>query len=235
MRISMCGSGLASFAPRILQEKIGSTSQRAAPYSHSPSPADTGIAKKAHAFHSAQQKTEPRASARLGHRYAAPQHPDGDMNMESLSHPAAYRINAPRVAHQTLDGETIIIDFGSGSYFSTNHTGAVIWQHIDQNASVNQIIRILSQQHTGSEDAIRHQVEQFLAQLQDEALIAPLDDAPAPSDLAFAIAEPTATAERVFQAPSISKYNDMSDLLLLDAIHDVDDQGWPLKPAQAAE
>ena len=34
--------------------------------------------------------------------------------------------------------------------------------------------------------------------------------------------------------PMIESYDDMADLLLLDPVHEVGEQGWPVKPDQAA-
>ncbi len=149
--------------------------------------------------------------------------------MEKLSQSVLFRVNAPRVAHQTLEGQTIIIDFESGAYFSVNETGTVIWQQIVQNASVNRIIQALEQSYVSEDDVIRHGVEQFLDELQRESLILPVDGAPSAFDTASPMSSPNPTAQSVFQAPSLDKYIDMQDLLLLDAIHDVDEQGWPLK------
>ena len=48
---------------------------------------------------------------------------------------------------------------------------------------------------------------------------------PAPDDAP----PPSAGASRTgdFVPPMLARFNNMSDLLLLDPIHDVDEQGWP--------
>jgi len=152
--------------------------------------------------------------------------------MERLSQSVVFQINAARVAHQTLDGQTIIIDFATGSYFSANETATLIWQQIAQNASVDRILQALTQSYAGEADVIRHAVEQFLDELQRESLILPMDGALSAFETASAMPSPNSTTLSVFQAPSLEKYVDMQDLLLLDAIHDVDAQGWPLKKAE---
>ncbi|HWP47777.1 MAG TPA: PqqD family protein [Candidatus Limnocylindrales bacterium] len=131
--------------------------------------------------------------------------------------------------HQTIDGETIIIDFDSGAYFSTDGVGSVIWEQIAQNASVNDIIHMLTQRYTGNCADIEQGVEQFLIELQRESLIAPLDDAPSVPHAAPAIPDPNLAARSAFQVPSLHKYTDLQDLLLLDPIHEVDEQGWPIR------
>jgi hypothetical protein len=154
------------------------------------------------------------------------------MNMVQF---AAYRINTPRVVHQTIDGETIIIDFNNGAYFSADGVGAVIWEQVAQNASVNDIVHALTQCYAGDHANIEREVERFLIELQRESLIVPLDGAPSAPRVAPAIADQNLTARPAFQAPSLLKYTDMQDLLLLDPIHEVDEQGWPIRKDAASE
>lgn len=155
--------------------------------------------------------------------------------MERMLQLAAFRINTPRIVHQTIDGETIIIDFDSGAYFSADGIGAVIWEQIAQNASVNDIVHALAQRHTGDRADIKQGVEQFLIELQRESLIAPLDGVPSAPGAAPAMPDPNLAPRPAFQAPSLHKYTDMQDLLLLDPIHEVDEQGWPIRKDATSE
>jgi hypothetical protein len=152
-----------------------------------------------------------------------------EMNMEKMLQHTAFKINTPRVVHETIAGETIIIDFDNGAYFSADGVGAVIWGQIAQNVSVNDIVRALTQRYAGDHSEIEVEVERFLGELQRESLIAPLDYAPSAPRAAPAMPNPDLTSRPTFQAPSLLKYTDMQDLLLLDPIHEVDESGWPLK------
>lgn len=149
--------------------------------------------------------------------------------MEQLPHNARFRINAPRISHQTIDGESIIIDFDNGSYFSTIGVGAMIWESIDQNAAVDAIVHQVTQHYTGDATLIQRAVEQFLLDLQRESLIVPSENIPDTLLTEPPVAQPNLTEPAAFQTPSLDKYTDMQDLLLLDPIHDVDEQGWPMK------
>ena len=141
----------------------------------------------------------------------------------------SHGINTPRVVRQTIDAETIIIDFDSGAYFSADSVGAVIWERVAQNASVNDIVRALTQRYAGDRADIEQGVEQFLIELQRESLIAPLDGAPSAPRATPAMPDPNLAERPAFQVPSLLKYTDMQDLLLLDPIHEVDEQGWPIR------
>jgi len=47
-----------------------------------------------------------------------------------------YRINEPRVAHETLDDERIIIDFETGVNYSSRSEAMLIWQAICEGYSL---------------------------------------------------------------------------------------------------
>lgn len=155
--------------------------------------------------------------------------------MERILQLTAFRINAPRVVHQTIDGETIMIDFDSGAYYSTDQAGAVIWEQVDGGAPVDEIVQVLAQRYNGDRRDIENAVTHFLAELQQESLISPVSIEYVRRG-ANLIADPAdqATATRpAFEMPVLHKYTDMQDLLLLDPIHEVDEQGWPIKKDRA--
>ena len=60
-----------------------------------------------------------------------------------------------------------------------------------------------------------------LTTMTDDAAVAPPNGS-APAD-----------AARVFEAPRLEKYTDMQDLVLLDPVHEVDEQGWPQQRPEA--
>ena len=44
-------------------------------------------------------------------------------------------VNSPHVVHETIDGETIIIHLGTGTYYSLDGVGADIWALLDHEVS----------------------------------------------------------------------------------------------------
>jgi len=155
--------------------------------------------------------------------------------LEQILQHTTFRINTPRVVHQTIDGETIIIDFENGAYFSADGVGAVIWEQVANKASVNDMVHALTQRYAGDSAEIKQGVEQFLFELQREVLIVPLDDTPSTPPVDSMTPGPNLTECPMFQAPSLHKYTDMQDLLLLDPIHEVDEQGWPIRKDAPSE
>jgi hypothetical protein len=76
----------------------------------------------------------------------------------------------------------------------------------------------------------REQVLEFCGRLIEEGLIRPGEAGDAPR--AGARPEPAQAATGVWVAPTITVYADMQDLFQLDPIHDVDETGWPSRPAE---
>jgi len=132
-----------------------------------------------------------------------------------------FRINAPTVTHQVIDGEVIILNLDNGFYYSLADSAAVIWQSLN-GAPVGEVVAVVERFYDAAPNEIETKTSEFLAQLAEENLIAAVDAWP------FEITAPEAPATKTtFTAPVFEKYTEMSDLLLVDPIHDVDDYGWP--------
>ena len=54
----------------------------------------------------------------------------------------SYRVNSPTVAAETVDGEVLMINLESGSYYSLRDTGAAIWDGIERGAATQTIAAI---------------------------------------------------------------------------------------------
>ena len=141
-----------------------------------------------------------------------------------------FTVNSPQVTHETIDGEAVILNLDTGSYYSVNNAAAVIWNLLDSGMSVGRIVEAISARFTGDPKEIETGVHALVEKLAEEGLIL------ADGEIDGQATEPTnMTTEHqgqmlTFEFPMLHKYTDMEDLLLLDPIHDVDDIGWPNKP-----
>jgi len=142
---------------------------------------------------------------------------------------------APRsdaIIAEEIDGEVIIVDLDSGSYFSVTGVGVAIWNAIAAGASDVEVLERLARAFP-REAALEADLAGFLDRVVEADLLewapagrahgaAPLGEAPLPA---------------VYVAPVLATFDDMKDLLLVDPIHDVDESGWPARksePGQAA-
>lgn len=144
-----------------------------------------------------------------------------------------FRINTPEIVHETIEGEVVIINLENGNYYSLDGIGASIWDSIGRGASVGKIVRGLDLHYQAKGSQIELAVEQFLAELEQDDLIAP--DGTGASEINHAPKTQETGAKYDFEAPVLNRYTDMQDLLLLDPIHDVDEAGWPNVPPELAE
>jgi hypothetical protein len=139
------------------------------------------------------------------------------------------KVGGPHVVSEVIDGEAIIIDLNSGSYYSLQGTGAEIWTGVQECLSVRAILDHLQTKYAAADEVIRETTTALLEQLEAEALITL--DRTAPEDPACAPNAVETPPERLpFSPPELRTYTDMQELLLLDPIHEVDASGWPKMP-----
>jgi Coenzyme PQQ synthesis protein D (PqqD) len=143
------------------------------------------------------------------------------------------RVNSPNVIHETIEGEVILIDLKTGTYYSLRDAGAAAWQAIERGADEDEIQAALASRYEGSADEMRDAVRRLVAELEGEGLIRAESGADAPA-AAPAPSENGAPARKPFQPPVLEKHTDMQDLILIDPVHEVGAQGWP-HPAPPGE
>jgi hypothetical protein len=138
-----------------------------------------------------------------------------------------FRIAAPSVLGEIIEGEAIVVDMRNGHYFSADGYGALIWDAIGRGYSGRQISEALL---AAKGVALDDQVAQFVAALLAEGLIEPCDAA-LPAE-PYQV-DPGLLANAALP-PRLVRHTDMEDLILLDPIHDVDDAGWPMRKTEPA-
>jgi hypothetical protein len=135
-----------------------------------------------------------------------------------------FRVRNPQVVDDTIEGEVIVIDLDSFTYYSLRDVSAEIWHGIKAGADEASIGDSLAERYAASTEEIRSAISRLLDELAAERLIEEAaEDAPAEP-----LSAPPAQNGRVpFIAPVLEKHTDMQDLILLDPVHDVTEAGWP--------
>ena len=126
------------------------------------------------------------------------------------------------VVHETIDGETILIHMGTGTYYSIEGAGSDIWNLAAAGQAKSRIVDQIAKHYRADTDLVTDCVEALTAELVDEEL---LISAPNGAEEAVELA---AATDAEFPVPALAKYTDMQEFMLVDPLHDVDlAAGWP--------
>lgn len=140
-----------------------------------------------------------------------------------------YRLNEPDVIQETVDGETLIVNTRTGTYYQVGGSGAQIWNALLARRTVEQTVDDFTADDS-QRALIRSGVGGFIDALLTEHLILPTPDS---QEAANTLQDPTGSSKSTFTTPELRKFTDMQELLLVDPIHEVDPAaGWPLPKDQ---
>src|SRR4051794_18469031 len=141
-----------------------------------------------------------------------------------------YRVDPRKVAHETIDGEVIMIHLLVGTYYSLGGAGADLWAHLANGRGRDETLALLEERYEADPGAIAETVNELVKRLAEEELLVPAPDSAPASNGSPA----KAAAERLpFKQPELEKYTDMQDFLLVDPIHETDATGWQPNTSQA--
>ncbi len=121
----------------------------------------------------------------------------------------------PSVVDEEMEGELLAIDDMTGKYFAVRGTGLWLWRVLTSGVDLAQVEASL-------DPPVLADVQAFVARLDAEGLLVEASAVPVTD---WAVAElPVPTP---WSAPGLEVHDDLQDLLLLDPIHEVTDDGWP--------
>lgn len=136
--------------------------------------------------------------------------------------PARYlELASPECSADDFDGEIVAINLETGIYYSIKDAAAVLWHDLVAGHSVEALVEIAR-----DNDELAQGIERFAGELVTYGLMRPAVDAPVPTATAG-----TAAQVATMILPTLESFGDMQDLLLLDPVHEVDEEmGWPKTP-----
>lgn len=131
-------------------------------------------------------------------------------------------VNSPNVVHETIDGETIVIHLGTGTYYSLDGVGAEAWNLLADGADEAGLMAAAGERYEGDPEQIRGALSALVDDLVREELLVE-------TQASQLTASPQLPPGRVpFAAPTLSVYTDMREFMLVDPLHEVDEAaGWP--------
>jgi hypothetical protein len=131
-----------------------------------------------------------------------------------------YYLN-PRLAAEIFDGEYIIANLDTGLYFSVQGLAVSMINFLPFDTK-DQVIDLLANTFPENAETIQKELTSILNELIENEIV--LKD-----DLKTLVESKSNTLPIKYTASRFNKYADMQDLLLLDPIHDVDEDGWNVK------
>jgi hypothetical protein len=133
-------------------------------------------------------------------------------------------LNVPTVVHETIEGETIVIHMGSGTYYSLEDGASELWSLIERGLDRPRLLEYSRERWDGEPNEIEAGVSELLDQLLDEGLVVEI----AGQNGAASAAVPPTPARTPFAPPLLQRFTDMQEFMLVDPLHDVDAAaGWP--------
>jgi hypothetical protein len=133
----------------------------------------------------------------------------------------SYSINNEDVSLERLNGETIILNFKTGAYYSCQGTGSDLFWMISNKVSIGSWRQILENYYLFSDD-VSDGIVEFIQEALKEKIIHELNNSEVTE-----ISLPDDLKRAHWTTPNLLKYNDVQHLLLVDPIHDSSLQGWP--------
>ena len=146
-----------------------------------------------------------------------------------ISH-TVFIANKTKLVSEISDGEAIIVDLETGAYFSLQNSACFFWENLLAGVTLTRLADLTYLRYSEVPLTIVEDLRAFLLELQAEELLVRTADAAMPS------AEVSPNVKKtMYTRPIVEKFTDMAELLLLDPIHEVeDDLGWPFKKNNSA-
>jgi hypothetical protein len=130
------------------------------------------------------------------------------------------RANTTHVVHETIDGETILIHLGTGTYYSLVGVGSEVWQLLAAGTTREALTAQGLERYTGEALEVELGLAGFVDALLREELVTEADGAEADAHLP--------EGQTAYAVPVLEAYTDMQEFMLVDPLHEVDEvAGWP--------
>jgi len=136
----------------------------------------------------------------------------------------------PDIVSEEIDGEVIIVNLRNGNYYSLSHSATVVWAGIQERATLEGLEQRLQRRYSGEIGSLGRDLAELIRALETEQLITrrSTPEAPAATNGARANGTAAAAEREAYRPPSFERFTDMGDLLLLDPVHEAEDErGWP--------
>jgi len=133
-----------------------------------------------------------------------------------------YRISpSSNVSARSFGDEVIAANFVRGVYYSLLGPAAQIWEGLVAGVPLDRVVAEVSALSDAEPAAFAAASSSLVEALLAEGLLV---EGPAAEVKPW---QAVAGSEGRYGLPSLERFTDMEDLLLLDPVHDVEEMGWP--------
>jgi hypothetical protein len=137
-----------------------------------------------------------------------------------------FQIDKSRFVFEQFDQEMVLINLEDGLYYSVSDTGTEVLRLLEQGLTVAEILEDLSEHYSNTEE-LQALVEGFVAELKEQGILLPLPQGAPMNSQPAAQSAARYGNKKCFVPPVLTRFDDMQEILLLDPIHQVSEQGWP--------
>lgn len=139
-----------------------------------------------------------------------------------------YRLSpSPNVSARSFGDEVIAANFVKGVYYSLLGPAAQIWEGLMAGVPLERVVAEVSALSEAAPQEFANAADGLILALTAEELIVPV------SGVEAGDWTPSVGLDGAYGLPTLERFTDMEDLLLLDPVHDVEEMGWPhVNPGQ---
>ncbi len=132
----------------------------------------------------------------------------------------SYRFASPDIIHEVFDGECVILNLASGTYYALSVSASRLIESLLQGTAIENLATLHGPAYQCDD------VEAFFEKLVTLGLIMPTSTLESPG---HAISDTLRLKSKSWpDRPTIEVFDDLADLILADPIHDTDEAvGWP--------
>ena len=136
-----------------------------------------------------------------------------------------YRTNGPRFVDESVDGEALIMDMVTGTYFTCLSTSTVAWDALKRGVEPGAVASLIARTYDVALADVERDLDRFVAELIEEEMLVVWDEAPTvPADPPI---DGNGSPSGAYEPMAVERYTDLADLIMLDPVQDVAGARWP--------
>lgn len=143
-----------------------------------------------------------------------------------MNNPKAYQIDRTRIVFEQFDDETVLVNTDTGYYYSLSPSGSDILRLLEEGCPAEDLVHALF----GKSNDIRQRqilIDCFVQRLIGESILVE-HESNHPFSTNGEHCGPLYPEGAIYLPPALDRFDDVRDLLLIDPIHQVDQEyGWP--------